>query len=70
MNSQFCPNGAIGLQPRVAALATLGKRAILSSTATRLRVLYAFFAENDATALRLRILFLLVPKVAEAPTLG
>ena len=29
-----------------------------------------FFSENDATALRLKFLFLLVPRVAEAATLG
>jgi hypothetical protein len=51
---QFCPNGAIGLQPRVAASATLGDEGTLSSTARRLRLLCAFLAEkNDVTALRL-----------------
>ena len=64
------PQRGYGLQPRVAASATLGKEAILSSTATRLR-LCAFLSEkNDATALRLEFLFLLVPRVAEAATLG
>ena len=70
MISQFAPTGAIGLQPRVAASATLGQETILASTATRLRRLCAFLAENDATALRLRILFYLVPRVTEAATLG
>jgi hypothetical protein len=29
-----------------------------------------FYLKNDATALRLKILFFLVPRVAEAATLG
>ena len=35
-----------GLQPRVAASATLGKEGIWPSTAKRLRLLCAFLAEN------------------------
>ena len=40
------PQRGYGLQPRVAASATLVKRAILSSTATRLRPLCAFLSEK------------------------
>jgi len=51
------PQRGNGLQPRVAASATLGKESILASTATRLRLLCAFLSETDATALRLKFLF-------------
>jgi len=40
------PQRGIGLQPRVAASATLGKESGLSSTATRLRLLSAFLSEK------------------------
>ncbi len=40
------PERGYGLQPRVAASATLGKEGVLSSTATRLRLLCAFLFEE------------------------
>jgi hypothetical protein len=40
------PQRGNGLQPRVAASATLGKESDLDSTATRLRLLGAFFLEK------------------------
>jgi len=63
------PQRGYGLQPRVAASATLGTSKKEISTATRLR---RFLSEHkaDATALRLRTRSLSLPRVAEAATLG
>jgi len=65
------PQRGYGLQPRVGASATLGKESDLvlnrNAVASALRI---SFGKNAATALRLKFLFLLVPKVAEAATLG
>jgi hypothetical protein len=65
------PQRGYGLQPRVAASATLGKESdlVLNRNAVAAALCIAFW-ENDATALRLKFLFLLVPRVAEAATLG
>ena len=48
------PQRGCGLQPRVAASATLGTRFVESATATRLQP-SLISRGNDATALRLRI---------------
>jgi len=65
------PQRGYGLQPRVAASATLGKESdlVLNRNAVA-SALCISLRENDATALRLEFLFLLVPRVAEAATLG
>ena len=58
------PQRGIGLQPRVAGSATLGKKAILFSTATRLRKLCAFLSKKTTQPrVRLKFFFLLVPRV-------
>ena len=65
------PQRGYGLQPRVAASATLGKESHLALNRNAVAsALCIPFRENDATALRLKFLFLLVPRVAEAATLG
>ena len=65
------PQRGIGLQPRVAASATLGKESDLVFNRNAVAsALCISFSENDATALRLKFLLLLVPRVAEAATLG
>ena len=65
------PQRGNGLQPKVAASATLGKESnlVLNRNAVA-SVVCISLSENDATALRLKFLFLLVPRVAEAATLG
>ena len=65
------PQRGNGLQPRVAASATLGKETDLALNRNAVTsALCISLWENDATALRLKFLFLLVPRVAEAATLG
>jgi len=60
------PQRGYGLQPRVAASATLGKESdlVLNRNAVA-SALCISFRKNGATALRLKFLFLLVPRVAE-----
>jgi hypothetical protein len=70
MISLLCPNGAIGLQPRVAASATLGQEAICPQPQRGCVCFVHFSLKNYATALRLKILFVPVPRVAETATLG
>ena len=65
------PQRGNGLQPRVAASATLGKESDLVRNRNAVAsALCICLRESDATALRLKFLFLLVPRVAEAATLG
>jgi len=64
------PQRGYGLQPRVAASATLGKESGLLLNRTAVASALSVSLKNDATALRLKFLLFLVPRVAEAATLG
>ena len=64
------PQRGIGLQPRVAASATLGKQSDFVLNRNAVASALCVTLSEDATALRLKFLFLLVPRVAEAATLG
>ena len=70
------PQRGYALQPRVVASATLGNESILSSTATRLRLLCEFLSDVHLSLRKRRnrdaveISFLTVPRVAETATLG
>jgi len=65
------PQRGYDLQPRVAASATLGKKRYLRLNRNAVAsALCISLGENDATALRLKFLFLLGPTLAEAATLG
>jgi len=65
------PQRGYALKPRVAASVTLGKENDSSFNRNAVAPAGRFLVrKNDATALRLRIIVLPVPRVAEAATLG
>gem|GEM_PF-3288990 len=67
--SLVSPNGATASSPGLPRRLPWVKRACPQSQRGCVRFVH-FFLRNDATALRLEKLFLLVPRVSEAATLG
>ena len=65
------PQRGYGLQPRVAASATLGKEGDLVLNRNAVASAWCIFpGENDATALRLKFLFLLVSQSSRSGNPG
>jgi len=70
IGSQWCPNGASASSPGLSLRLPWVKKAILSSTVTRLRLLWASISEKRRNRFAVEIPFLASSQVAEATTLG